>query len=173
MKKVELPQINELNGYLKCLARLSLKKCFFGSLAFESELEMDDFCRLLAIKWSERGELITPNEHSYLGLSLIESESLFREIERFILIGALNENSLDSNEISEYLRMTLIEDINEYYGLLSTSLDEQGEFHPLLSGNVFSVHFKSSRYSDSFHFIKRIGKYYILTYFNKVAETKK
>jgi hypothetical protein len=165
MKQLSNPHINELNGYLKCISRLRPTRSSFYATAYEAKGEIDDLISELVGLWSKDSEYVTPSKYEYTGKEEIDSHALFNEIEKYVFQGVLDRENIQNEKASAYLTRTLIEDINEYYGVVSTTQNKDGEFHPLLGTAIYRLNIKNESYSNSFYFIKKIAGIYVLTCF--------
>ena len=167
MKHIPNLYIDEFRGYLKCIARLCTKGCSFGVVAYEAESDIDDFVTRLVEFWGRGDEYIEPRLYEYLGREKIEPDQLFKEIENFIFNGLLDRENMPNESAKNYATKMLSEDINEYYGLVSVSLNEDGVFHPLLSNEVYLLNINNSEYEQRLYFIIQIENIYVITYFLK------
>ena len=167
MKHIPNLYIDEYRGYLKCIARLCAKGYSFGVVAYEAESDIDVFVSRLVEFWGRGDEYIEPRLYEYLGHEKIESDQLFKEIESFIFNGLLDRANMPSEAAKGYATKMLTEDINEYYGLVSVSLNEEGAFHPLLSNEVYLLNINHSEHEQRLYFIVQIENVYVLTYFLK------
>ena len=104
---------------------------------------------------------------SFSFISSTSSKFLFEEMEDFIFNGVLDRSTMVSEEARKYTTKMLIEDINEYYGLLSTSLNVNGVFHPLLRNEIFSLNIRNIKHERALYFLVQIENVYVLTAFIK------
>lgn len=167
MKHISNLYIDEFRGYLKCIARLCGKRYCFGVTAYEAENDIDIFVSELVEFWGQGDEYVEPSLYEYLGHEKIESALLFKEIEGFIFKGLLDRVNMPSEAAKSYATKMLTGDINEYYGLVSISLNEEGVFHPLLSNEVYRLKIEHSGCEQRLYFIVKIENVYVLTYFLK------
>ena len=70
------------------------------------------------------------------------------------------------NEI-EGSKEVIVSDINEYYGLLSTELNNKGVFHPLYANDVYELKINNVRHMEAFYFVVKVEDVYVLTHFVK------
>jgi hypothetical protein len=173
MNHIENLYIDEFRGYLKCLSRLCANEYVFGASCFEAKQDIDVFAKELVEFWGQGDEYIEPSNYEYFGSTLIESPQLFQEIESFIFNGILERESMPNQAAKEYAERMLTEDINEYYGLVSVSLNEEGVFHPLLSNNVYTLNIQNKNHERALYFIVKIENVYVLTHFLKKANHEK
>lgn len=167
MKHISNHYIDEFRGYLKCIARLCAKGYSFGVAAYEADNDIDIFVSQLVEFWGQGDEYVEPSLYEYLGREKIESTQLFKEIEGFIFNGLLDRENMPSEAAKSYATKMLTEDINEYYGLVSVSLNKEGVFHPLLSNEVYMLKIQHSQYEQRLYFIVKIENVYVLTHFLK------
>ena len=165
MEQIANTYIAELCGYLKCLSRLSANNYVFGASAYEANCEIDDLITAVFEKLGKGDKYIESSECEYLGREIIEPQDIVSEIESYIFAGLLEREQMPNDKARIYATRMLSEDINEYYGLVSTSQNKDGEFHPLLSGEVYRLNIRNTKYSREFYFIKKIESLYVLTYF--------
>ncbi len=147
--------ISALDGYLKALQRLCGAGFVFGARGYPAEDDIDNFMRNIISEWG------SSNEYTYSGYEKIESKDLFCRVEDLIFNGVIVKDRFQSNN---FIPKMILEDINEYYGLASTSLDEQGEFHPLLTGPVYKLNIGSCLNFKGLYFLVKINKYFVITY---------
>lgn len=152
--------ISALDGYLKALQRFCGAGFVFGVRSYDAEDDIDNFMRNIVSEWG------SSNEYMYSGYEKIESKDLFCKIEELIFNGIISKDGFQSNS---FIPKGVIEDINEYYGLASTSLDELGEFHPLLKGPVYKLNIGSGSGCRGLHFLVKINKYFVITYLKAPA----
>ena len=74
-----------------------------------------------------------------------------------------------SEEARKYTTKMLIKDINEHYGLISTSLNENGIFHPLLKNEINILKIFNVNHERSLYFLVQIENVFVLTAFVKKA----
>lgn len=151
--------IAELNGYLQSLRRFRGAGYFYSARSYSSTEDVDQFLFNTVNKWGENGKF------KYLGKSEIEFKVLEDRLNKIIFGGALNLQNISGDGTKKNIRKMVIEDINEYYGLASTSLQSDGAFHPLIFGPVYELNIENNDYSDLFSYLVKIGNYYVLTIF--------
>ena len=169
MKHISNHHINEFRGYLKCIARLCAEENSFGVAAYEADNDIDVFVSQLVEFWGRGDEYVESSLYEYLGHEKIESAELFKEIEKFIFNGLLDRENMPSEAAKNYATKIITEDINEYYGLVSVSLNEEGVFHPLLSNELYLLKIRNSKFQKRLYFIVQIENIYVLTSFLKQA----
>ncbi|WP_444936246.1 hypothetical protein ACJJIW_20785 [Microbulbifer sp. JMSA004] len=135
--------------------------------AYAAEQEIDFFVSELVAHWSEGDEYLAAKEYRFNGRVEVESDWLFKEIESYIFNGLLNKQLMPDEDARGYASKILIEDINEYYGLLSSSLNKDGVFHPLLRNPIYKLDIEVENVEKSLYFIIKIENVYVLTYFMK------
>ncbi len=167
MKYIPNPHIEEFRGYLECLSRLCANGYSFRVSSFEANTEIDPFIVELSEIWSTEDEGAESIIHDYRGREIIKYEQIFDEIKSYIFSGLLTLENMASDDARNYAKRSLIDDINEYYGLVSTSLNENGAFHPLISSQVYRLFIDCQKHEKSFHFIVKIENLYVLTSFVK------
>jgi len=170
MEYIPNTNIDELRGYLKSLHRLASANYAFGVALYDANCEIDILAAELVRTWSIGDEYSDPGTYEYFGNERIEYSQLCQEQLKYIFNGLLDFKRMDSDDEIRYSKKIILEDINEYYGLLSTSLNEDGAFHPLISGDVFQLDIRNSRYAKSFFYIVKIETYYVLTYFSQFTD---
>lgn len=154
--------IVELNGYLQALSRLCGQAYCFGARAYPaSEKDIDGFVTGLMAEWSR------DEPCQYHGKALINYQDVEENVLNAVFHGVLNLTNMPNEHMREDAKRMIFEDINEYYGLFSTSQDEDGIFHPLIAGSVYELHIVNKVYASSFHYLVKIGAYYVLTFFTK------
>jgi hypothetical protein len=157
--------VSALDGYLKCISRLCANNYAFAASCYKANNDIDTFCRKFASFINAGDKYTKPSKHEYLGYKEIDSKKLFEIIEEYVFNGLLDLERMTNEKARYYTKKTLIEDINEYYGLISVSKNRDGEFHPLLSGGVYQINIKCEKYAKSFYFIKKIEDIYVLACF--------
>lgn len=153
--------IKELNGYLHSLRRLRGPGYFYTARFYSAASNVDQFLSETVSGWGEHGEF------QYKGKSEIEFAALQERLTGIIFRGALNLENIASDKSKANIKKMVIEDINEYYGLASTSLDSNGVFHPLIAGPVFELDIRNDNYFNLFCYLVQIGNYYVLTSFTR------
>lgn len=151
--------ISELRGYLKLIERLCGAKYSFGVINYSSKGGVD---RALHEFNSNLNKGL-----KYDGYSLIEYEELILKIETMIFNGFLNRNKIQNEKVRSYMSGIIIEDINEYYGLASTSTDKNNIFHPLIEGPVYQISVFNPRSAEAIYYLVKISDSYVLTYLCK------
>lgn len=166
MKHVFNLYISELNGYLKCLARLSCGRSSFGASIYDAAEDIDTFVSNLVEVWGRGDEYVPCRDFKYLKKEPIDYATLMDEVAAFIFHGLIDKDRMPSDKVRNYAHQTIFEDINEYYGLLSTSTNEKGDFHPLISGDIHKLNIKLEHdKKETLYFLTHIESYYVITYF--------
>ena len=127
---------------------------------FESSIE--SFANEIINKWNNSND---NNEYIYHDYSEIEYKVIRKEIEGYIFNGCINMESLNSLGAFKYAERTILDDINESYGLVSTSINKQGVFHPLITGPVYRLNISNKKIKKNLYYVVQIESIYILTYF--------
>lgn len=147
--------IAALNGYLHSLRRFRGAGYFYAASSYVVAEDIDSFLIATIKGWGG---------FEYRGKSLIEFNVLSERLESIIFGGALSLSHM-SDESRKCIKQSVLEDINEYYGLAATSLGTDEPFHPLISGPVYELDVESESYSDLFMYVVQIGSNYVLTSF--------
>ena len=139
--------VNNLNGYLHSLRRLSGNKCDFWAERVEIETDIDN----------------TIDEY----FSTLESNSKVLEIERidYSTVEKLLDTLVFSNlNIKDGDLIKLFAwDIVEYYGLASTAVDPEREFNPLVSNGAIKVSVQSDFHNSCVYYVVQITSFAIFT----------
>lgn len=107
---------------------------FYSVRSYDATVDVEQFLTETVNEWGEIGEF------KYIGKSKIEFGTLEERLNSIIIIGgALNLQNVSNDESKASIKKMVVEDINEYYGLASTSLNSDGIFHPLISRPVYEV----------------------------------
>jgi hypothetical protein len=138
----------------------------FGAQAYQVETDVDSFLRKAVSVWNEDGEYIDETGIQYAGKSIIEYSELQSEIAGYLTNGVIGLKEV-SNPRTKGVPKLLLEDINEYYGLASISLNPDGVFHPLISSTVYRIDLRDQRHEESLFFVLQIEDMYVLTYLYK------
>ncbi len=154
--KENMTYILALDGYLKALQRLCGAGYVFGVREYPAGDDIDEFMNAIVLEWGAK------NQYTYSGHKKINPRDVFFHIEEFVFNGAISKNIFQSNRVT--IKM-ILEDINEYYGLMSTSIDAEGAFHPLIKGPVYQLKIDTGDFYRSFYFLVKINKYFVITYF--------
>jgi hypothetical protein len=173
MKIISNPYLNQLDGYLKCLSRLCANRYSFGVTSYEAIGDIDSLVYELVNLWGQGDEYIEKSEYQYKGKEIIDYQQLCKEVEKYIFNGLLNRKDMTSDDARNYATRMLIEDINEYYGLVSTTINENGVFHPLIRSEVYRLDIQNKKYEKAFFYIVKIENIYVLTNFCKNVITEK
>jgi hypothetical protein len=154
--------MSELNGYLKALQRVSGNGFSFGVRYYLVESDDIDFFITKQIElWGETDKL------QYISKSKISYRSLVGRIKRFIFSGILSHERLANQKVTTYFESVLLEDINEFYCLASTTVSSSDSYYPLIQGPVYLLDIKDSSKNMSLYYLVQIGNYYVLTFFSK------
>jgi len=162
MEQVSNIHIDEFRGYLKSLSRLCGNRHYFGVAAYDSSISIDDLAFKLIEFWRKEDDTIPLQ---YNGCRLIDSKDLFAEIENYIFNGILRRSNMPNDSVRNYATKMLTEDINEYYGLVSVSLNKNGIFHPLLSSNVYVLDIVNPKYEKTLYYVVKIENIYVYSVF--------
>ena len=92
------------------------------------------------------------------------------DFQSYIFNGCINQEALTNQGAFEYATRTLIDDINESYGLVSTSLNKEGVFHPLITGPLYMLSISNNKNEKCLYYVVKIESMYVLTYFIIHAE---
>ncbi|PIE41012.1 MAG: hypothetical protein CSA49_05610 [Gammaproteobacteria bacterium] len=144
----------ELNGYLKALQRLCGTNYVFGARLYTKKIDLESF-----------GTKIIGSKIEY---RKVGHEDVFRNMEAMIFNGILAKKRISDERIISYLSKVLIEDINEYFGLVSTTLNEDGLFHPLLKSSIYQNVASFEKDNETVIFWVRIEELYVLVYLRNV-----
>jgi len=158
-----------LNGYLSCLSRLCGPGYAFNVNMFEANSDVDTFVTSKIEEWKVGDEYYSGTAYEYSGKSKIGFEEICNRLAGYIFNGFLQEMAPPNSTVYKQLKRVLIDDLNEYYGLISTTLNYDGVFHPLISGPVFEIYLTSVKYEQLFCFLVKIENYYVLSIFTKRA----
>ncbi len=159
--------IDRLSGYLQCLARLCGRGYVFGVVAYKVNNEIDEFVSELLRYWNKGDDYVASEQFKYCGKELIEYKLLTHEIENFIFNGLLNRDRISNEVTRKNITQLLTEDINKCYGLLSTELNKEGAFHPLISGSVHRLIISRKGFSQGFYHLSKIESVYVVTHYTK------
>ncbi|WP_203142915.1 hypothetical protein [Marinobacter mangrovi] len=162
MQEALNPYIHELNGYLLCLSRLAGRGYSFGAHAYVVDADVDSFVSEVVATWSKGDEYIPASEFRYVGKSIIEYGELQSEITRYVMHGLLGPGKLSEAGRSAVAGV-ILEDIIEYYGLASTSINPEGVFHPPIKRTVHRLDIKNENYESCLFFVLQIEDIYVLT----------
>lgn len=114
-------------------------------------------------------DFVIQYDHGFMidDLELIDFKTVSNEIYRFVLNGMLNSDKFPNAHSFEYFKKELLENINEYYGLASTSEGEKSMFHPLIKGPIFRLKMNGCTEKNGFFFLVSIESYVIFTCFRR------
>lgn len=151
--------VGELNGYLKALSRTCGWRHHFGIRAEQKNgRSISEFIQHILADTQKY------HPESYENHKIIDKNKLLDRIESMIFSGRMR--NMKSKKITKDDYSTVfMEDINEYFGLISTSINQDGVFHPLLSSTVFEVDILNVENTYSFYFALEIEDIYIFVYF--------
>lgn len=156
-----------LNGYLNCLSRLCGPGYSFNVNMFEVESDVDAFIATKIEEWKIGDEYCSGTEYNYSGKYKIEFNEICDRLAGYIFNGLLKNSIPPDSTVYEQFKRVFIEDINEYYGLISTTLNYDGVFHPLIRGPVFEIALTSVKHENIFCFLVKIESFYVLSIFSK------
>jgi len=160
MEEYSNHHVSNLNGYLRCLSRLCGPEYAFGVNAYKTVLSIESFADEIVTQLNK-----DKSEYVYHGYSEIEYEVIRNKIKGYIFNGCINQEALNSLGALKYAERTLIDDINESYGLVSTSINKEGVFHPLITGPVYTLNISNTKNKKSIYYAVKIESIYVLTYF--------
>lgn len=163
MREANNAQISGLDGYLHCLGRLGANGSQFGVVAYEKIYDIDEFVLNLLAIWGERAADVGHEQYEYLGSEKITPKTLFETIDSFIFNGALDRSLMHDSRQKDYVTKMVSYDINEFYGVMSTSMNPSGEFHPLLAKDVHSLDIRCASHAREFYFLVEIENVYVVT----------
>jgi hypothetical protein len=158
-----------LNGYLNCLSRLCGPGYAFNVNMFDANSDVDKFIISKIAEWKIGDNYCSGTEYNYHGKSEIKFNEICDRLTEYIFTGILQKVIRPKSEEYEQYKRILIEDINEYYGLISTTLNYDGVFHPLIKGPVLEIALTSKKHEHIFCFLVKIESYYVLSIFSKRA----
>jgi len=153
--------IYELNGYLKAIQRLCGRAYVFGANYFPAKSTIDEDINKFINKWDRKNKL------TYVEKVDIGYNELMKDMESIIFDGFLNRDRLKSEGEYMYLSKTIFEDIQEYYGLISTAINSHGIFHPLIKIPKYKIKILSDDFDKSLFFLFQIEHIFLLTFFYK------
>lgn len=149
--------VNELNGYLLSLQRLNGHGYVFAAHGFEN---FQDFEKLASKITSEK-----------LDTYQIDHKAITANLERMLFNGILSASHITDSSVRSKLGVIILEDIGEYFGLMSTSLNIKGVFYPLIRGTVYQLNDTKMHDADFFAFWVKIENCYVLAYFRKLSKS--
>ena len=123
--------VYELNGYLKALERLCGRAYVFGANYFPAKSTIDEDINKFINKWDRKINKANKFDRkikllTYLERVDISYNELMKDVESIIFDGFLNRDRLKSEDEYMYISKTIFEDIEEYYGLISTAINSHG-----------------------------------------------
>ena len=145
--------LSELNGYLKAIQHLNGPAYSFGVKWFYLEDGFNGFIHNY------------DHKYNFSKSTAIEFKEIKERILGFALNGMLDQEKFSGEKALNYYKEMIIEDINEYYGLASSSENSAGVFHPLVKGPVYRLDIDGKDQSSYFYFLIRIENIFVLTYF--------
>jgi hypothetical protein len=129
--------VNELNGYLQALRRLGKNRVGYGAHTFEVQGSVENSIKEYVTK--------IPDVESVNDI-IHRRSAYFSELLQEYLFSNIIVNTADYKSLVEW-------DIFEYFGLLSTQLNPDGEFNNLVKNGGFSVEITSNFYTKSTIFV--------------------
>jgi len=123
--------VYELNGYLKAIERLCGRAYVFGANYFPAKSTIDEDINKFINKWDRKINKANKFDRkikllTYLERVDISYNELMKDVESIIFDGFLNRDRLKSEDEYMYISKTIFEDIEEYYGLISTAINSHG-----------------------------------------------
>lgn len=131
--------LSEMNGYLNALQRICGSKYVFGVTEVPLSSEGNESIKLYIKKVKSCLAVRETNEFNYQELASNLNKVLYRCINRILM--------LDENRWG-VLSRGILDDINEYFGLISTTLNKDGIFYPLKK-NKLSLYMSNSCGEDA------------------------
>ncbi|MCE0558396.1 hypothetical protein [Motilimonas sp. E26] len=161
----------ELNGYLRALSQVAGPAYGFGVKKFSNSCsELNGTITKIVSEWNA-GETSRKNsEYFYKGKKILSSRDLLNKVEGVLKKSLFKTKGSGEREL--YCLKSIMEDINEFYGLVSSSLNEDGVFHPLIESPVYELDIRNSKHSASFYYLVRIEGMVVVTYFRKIMDTQ-
>lgn len=129
--------ISELRGYLQSLRRLCQRQCDFYADSFPVT---GDIYLSIEEHVNKCGD-----QFQFVGVKSIT----FNEVENLLQKHLIHELEV----VSEDAIKLFMWDIIEYYGLISTALNPDGDFNPLVSNGALEVEVKSPHYLSGSIFV--------------------
>ena len=139
--------INNLNGYLHSLRRLSGNKCDFWAECVEIDSDIDNAIDKYFSKLKSDCKVLKTEKIDYSTVENLLNNLVFS-----------NLTIRDDNLIK-----LLAWDIVEYYGLASTALDSEGEFNPLVSNGAIKISVQSDFYESCVYYVVQIANFAVVT----------
>ncbi|GAC1372986.1 MAG: hypothetical protein NVS3B3_07540 [Aquirhabdus sp.] len=139
---------SELRGFLNALEQLcgDSSSFFVNYLKIESELQPS-----IASYFNSLGF-----DFKLIGIQSANYEDIKRLIDARIFSKLNNQTTVEAKK-------KILWHLIEYYGLISTSIDENGEFNPLSGQHVFVLDVKCSQYISCDYYMVLIKDYAIIT----------
>lgn len=157
--------VASLDGYLKSLRRFRSSGCSYWARSYPAIDDIDQFLSESVSGWGK--------EYRFLRKQNIEFRDIEKRIIETVFRDALNLQNVESEVTKQSIKRLIVEDINEYYGLISISLNEDGVFHPLISGPVFEIKVENADYLDIFIYLVKIEEIFVLTGFARKKPSEK
>ena len=162
--------LNELNGYLRCLSTLCGPRYAFGARTYPASTNIDTLIECELKQWGKGSEYVPATEFQFHGKRPVIYKDLLAQIEQFISSGMLSKKHFPNEQVLNDTKRMLLENLNEYYGLISTDLNIDGLFHPLIRSPVHQFDITSNRHQNILMFMVKIEDCYVLTCFlRKIA----
>lgn len=145
--------VSELRGYLQSLSRLGWRKCDFFADSFLVEIDIHTSIKEYVDKFGADLRLAGIKPLNYNEVENLLKKYLVLELK------VESQNTID----------LFLWDIVEYFGLVSTASNPDGDFNPLVRNGALGVEIQSSHYSSSAIFVVVIGKAAIITWLSSRA----
>lgn len=139
--------VNNLNGYLHSLGRLSGNKCAFWAECIEVESSFENTIDEYFAKLETDNKILEREKISYSEVKKLLKNIVFANL------------SVKDSSLIELFAW----DIVEYYGLASTDRDPGGEFNPLVSNGTIKISVQSDFYKSCDYYVVQISNYAVIT----------
>ncbi|NEV65382.1 hypothetical protein [Thiorhodococcus minor] len=155
--------VSELKGYLKAFDRVCGRSYFFGVICLETKESLDIEMQSYFNRWNkERDKKIL-----YKGFRVIDYNALVSEIDEMVFHGFLNVREV-SGKPSSGLSGVFVDDINEFFGLISTTINPEGVFYPLRKSPIYLLEISREDLERALFFSVKVEHVLLITYFYKV-----
>ena len=155
--------VSELNGYLRAFDRICGRSYIFGVKHIEIKELIDQEIRTYFDIWNKnRGKMIL-----YKGCSVIDYHALIKEIDKIIFNKFLSDKDKYCKGYLSYLSSTFFEDIQEFFGLISTTINRGGIFYPLRKSPVYLLNVSCDDFEKAVFFSVKIEHILLITYLYK------
>ena len=134
--------VASLSGFLNALERLTESKIILFNGYFKIEKELETSLKKYVLNWKDKPQLISCDIISNSEFNAFLQKELYAKI-----------------EATENIIYNLDWQLQEHFGLVSTSLNTDGVYHPLVNGPIYLASVSTNDFTKNYVFAVQIENY--------------